>query len=107
MTGIRTQEKKSILQSNELNEQSQETNQNMIHLRERKGKRNTITRQKKKVDCNIKSKRSQKINRNMIHLNRTGNFFFKDAHLARYPTLCARESYLKLGLISFLKVTYN
>lgn len=49
MTGIRTQEKKSILQSNELNEQSQETNQNMIHLRERKGKRNTITRQKKKL----------------------------------------------------------
>ena len=39
----------------------------------------------------------------MIHLNRTGFFFFKDAHLARYPTLCARESYLKLGLISFFK----
>ena len=52
MTSRRSQEKKLILQSNELNERSQETNQNMIHLRERKRQKehnNTAAKERKKA----------------------------------------------------------
>ena len=83
MTSRRSQEKKLILQSNELNERSQETNQNMIHLRERKRQKehnNTAAKERKKAIVILNRNEARKLIEIWYTLTEREEEKIKDAH---------------------------